>query len=118
MKAGELAEILMRGPTRSLDSEVKVVIYRPGSVGGLPAVPVRNAGFGIDWDARTFQIFTTEQITTLTPEDVEMIRKDAVKGQSWHAYQAYKKQFERIKALEAELAALRATLVAPTPSPL
>ena len=30
------------------------------------------------------------------------------KGGSWHAYQQYKKQAEHIKALEAELAALRA----------
>jgi len=108
MKAGELAEILMRVQTRSLDAEVKVVVCRPGSVGGMPSVAVRNAGLGIDWDARTFQIFTAEQVTTLTAEDVGAIRKDAVKGSSWHAFQQWRKQNDRIKELEAEIAALKA----------
>ncbi|PLC06384.1 hypothetical protein CY658_04945 [Variovorax sp. RO1] len=107
MKAADLAEIILRAPTRRLDAEAKIVVCRPGTVGGTPAVSLKSAGFGIDWDNGTFQIYPAEQLTTLSAEDVAAIHKDVVKGGSWHAFQQWKKQDARIKALEAELAALK-----------
>lgn len=107
MNAAELAERIMREPTHRLDAEVKVVVCRPGSIGGTPAVSVRSAGIGIDWDARSFLIYPADQLTPLTADDVEAIRQDVRKGSSWHAFQQWKKQDARIKELEAEVAALR-----------
>ncbi len=90
--------------------ELAVRVYQPGSLGGTPCVKVTGMHAGIDWDRAKLLISTEQPLTVLTPEDVEAIRQSAAKGQSWHAYQAYKAQNERIKALEAEVASLKAEL--------
>ena len=107
MTAGELAEHIMRAPTRKLDHQVRILTFSPGYVGGSPGSLIQAAQYGIDWDASTFQIVAADRLTKLSPEDVEAIKDSARKGQSWHAYQAFKRQDDRIKALEAELAALK-----------
>lgn len=117
MKAGELAEMIMRAPTRRLDDDVRVVTFSPGSVGGTPSVGVIQANPGFDWDNGTFQIVPASKLTQLTDVDVADIRESVNKGQSWHAFQSYKKQYERIKALEAEVAALRSAALTPKEAP-
>ena len=101
--ASRLAEILMTGNSRALDSKVRVLLHAPGSIGSAPSVAVASAQYGFDWDSGTFQIVTAEKLTRLSPEDVEAIRFSASKGQSWHAYQSQKVLRERINALEDEV---------------
>ena len=89
------------------DWRLVVKTLNPGSVGGTPSVDVTRLKFGIDWDAGKVLIETDVPLTRLTPEDVAAIHKSAKEGQSWHAYHAWKKQADRIKALEVELSLLK-----------
>jgi hypothetical protein len=91
------------------DWKIFVKVFQPGSVGGTPCVEVAGMQAGIDWDAGRIIVTTNKELTTLSPEDVAAIHKSAKSGQSWHAFQQYKKQADRIKVLEAELAALKLT---------
>lgn len=102
----QLGGVIARQPNREWTLVVKV--FNPGSVGGTPCVAVKRMDVGFDWDNGKVMIETDLPLTTLTPEDVAAIHKSAKDGQSWHAFQAYKKQAERIKTLEAELAQLKA----------
>ena len=102
----QLGAVIARQPNREWKLVVKV--FNPGTVGGTPCVAVRCLGVGFDWDNGKVMIETDLPLTTLTPEDVVAIHKSAKKGQSWHAYQSYKKQADRIKTLETELAQLKA----------
>lgn len=86
---------------------LQVVTFNPGTVGGTPTVPVKQLGPGIDWDHGKLMLYPAQPLTALKPEDVAAIHKSAREGQSWHAYQAHKALHERIRALEAELAALK-----------
>ncbi len=85
------------------DARLVVEVYRPGSIGGTPCVEVAGVFAGFDWDSGKFILKTDEKLTTLTPEQVAEIHESAMGGQSWHAYQTYKKQADRIKELEAQL---------------
>lgn len=111
MKVEEAIELLTgviaRQPNR--DWNVVVKVFNPGTVGGTPCVGVNRLHIGFDWDNGKVMLETDVPLTTLTPEDVAAIHKSAKDGQSWHAFQSYKKQAERIKALEAEIASLKAT---------
>ncbi|EOW6574234.1 hypothetical protein ACOYR7_004364, partial [Escherichia coli] len=46
-------------------------------------------------------------LTTLTPEQVADITDSVRKGQSWHAYQEYKKHKEQLEKLSMELEAAK-----------
>ena len=89
------------------DWKLVVKVFRPGTVGGTPCVEVKRLDVGFDWDNGRLMIEADAPLTTLTPEDVAAIHKSAKGGQSWHAFQSYKKQADRIKVLEAEIAALK-----------
>ena len=102
----QLGGVIARQPNRGWKLFVKV--FNPGAVGGMPCVEVKRLDVGFDWDNGKVMIETDLPLTTLTPEDVATIHKSAKEGQSWHAYQAYKKQADRIKTLETELAQLKA----------
>ncbi|OKW71452.1 hypothetical protein AWP82_06515 [Escherichia coli] len=56
-------------------------------------------------------IFPAQQLTTLTPEQVADITESVRKGQSWHAYQEYKKHKEQLEKLSIELEAARKRIV-------
>lgn len=108
MNATQLAEIILRASTRKLDDEVRIVAQaRAPTMGPRYTVGLLAAGYGIDWENGTFELVPATPLTVLTPGELEEIHKSMAKGQSWHAYQAWKKQDDRIKALEAELAALK-----------
>ena len=114
MKTEYLADLILSHPgSRALETEVRIVVHRPGSVGPMPTVAVKQAGRGCDWDQGSYLLYPETPLTELSPEDVEAIRQSVKLGSSWHAFQSYKKQADRIKSLEAELAALRAI---PSPS--
>ena len=107
MKAEQLAEIILRAPTRSLGDEVRIVVHNPGKVGPRSSVPLQVAGYGTDWERGTFELIPAMPLTRLTPEDVAAIHKSVSAGSSWHAYQAHKKLHERIQQLEAEIASMK-----------
>lgn len=88
------------------ESTLQIVVLQPGNIGGTPTVGVEQAHFGFDWDARKLMLYPVQPLTKLSDEDVAAIHKSAKEGQSWHAYQQYTKQADRIKALEAEIARL------------
>lgn len=102
----QLSEVTSRQPNREWNVVVKV--FNPGTVGGTPCVGVNRLDIGFDWDNGKVMLETDVPLTTLTREDVAAIHKSAKEGQSWHAFQSYKKQAEKIKALEAEIASLKA----------
>ncbi|ENY7211372.1 hypothetical protein ACFZKT_005715, partial [Escherichia coli] len=52
-------------------------------------------------------IFPAQPLTTLTPEQVADITDSVRKGQSWHAYQEYKKHKEQLEKLSIELDAAK-----------
>jgi hypothetical protein len=85
-----------------------VKVMSPGTVGGSPCEELTAINVGFDWDNGKIIFDTKSPLTKLSLEDVAAIHKSAKEGQSWHAYQSYKKQADRIKALETELADLKA----------
>lgn len=101
-----LSRLLARQP--NCDWKLFVKVFNPGTVGGTPCVAVTQLNFGIDWDNGKVILETEVPLTKLSGEDVADIHKSAKDGQSWHAFQSYKKQAARIKELETELNQLRA----------
>ncbi len=91
------------------DGELSVLIItqRPGAIGATPGVPVASAQAGFDWDRGKLLLRPAQPLTELTPEQMADIQASVRKGQSWHAYQAHKKQTTRIAELEAEVARLQ-----------
>ena len=87
-----------------------VVVNDPGSIGGTPCVEVETVVAGFDWDAGKMMIFPSKSLTALSPAQVDEISKSAAGGQSWHAYQAYNKYQEQLKAAEAQRDLLLAAL--------
>jgi len=85
------------------DINVRVVVHSPGSLGSTPAVDVKQIAFGIDWDNNTLLIYTDDDLTRLTPEQVNEISESVSKGNSWHSYQSYKTQKKEIDDLKNEL---------------
>ncbi|MBQ5139562.1 hypothetical protein [Klebsiella pneumoniae] len=73
------------------DPEVTIIIHSPGSVGVTPSVEVESIEAGFDWSAGQVLIYPAQPLTTLTPDQVADITTSVRKGQSWHAYEAYKK---------------------------
>lgn len=84
-----------------------IEVFSPGAIGGTPCVPVKAINAGFDWDAGKIIIEAEADLTVLSAKDVADINQSVRAGQSWHAYQAYKKQADRIRELEAEVAALK-----------
>lgn len=113
MSVQQLLDFLNKSPAgqRQIEeSKLQIVVLQPGSIGGTPVVGVEQAHFGFDWDARKLLLYPLQPLTRLAPEDVAAIHKSAKAGQSWHAYQQYTRQADRIKALEADLKEAAATL--------
>jgi hypothetical protein len=111
MEIDKAIETLTGISDRKTGRELKlfVKVFQPGSIGGTPCVEVTGMQPGFDWDAGRIILETGVQLTTLSQEDVAAIHKSAREGQSWHAYQQYKKQADRIKILEAEIESLKLT---------
>ncbi|ELL1107831.1 hypothetical protein RWG47_005517, partial [Escherichia coli] len=79
----------------------------PGSIGSTPSVEVQSIHAGFDWDSGKVLIFPSQPLTTLTPEQITDITDSVRKGQSWHAYQEYKKHQEQLEKLSIELDAAK-----------
>lgn len=87
-----------------------IVVQSQGSIGGTPCVEVGNVQAGFDWDSGKLMIYPATPLTTLSAEDVKAIRESVSKGQSWHGYQAYKKQKATQETIEAQRDDLLAAL--------
>jgi hypothetical protein len=87
-----------------------IAVQSQGSIGGTPCVEVSNVQAGFDWDSGKMMIYPSTPLTTLSAEDVGAIRESVSKGQSWHAYQAYKAQKAEQKTIETQRDVLLADL--------
>lgn len=99
--------ILSNNHSHRRDMDVTIVVHSPGSIGSTPSVEVQSIHAGFDWDSGKVLIFPSQQLTTLTPEQITDITDSVRKGQSWHAYQEYKKHQEQLEKLSIELEAAK-----------
>ena len=99
--------ILSNNHSHRRDMDVTIVIHSPGSIGSTPSVEVQSIHAGFDWDSGKVLIFPSQPLTTLTPEQITDITDSVRKGQSWHAYQEYKKHQEQLEKLSIELDAAK-----------
>ncbi|HAM5574852.1 TPA: hypothetical protein ACF3WA_001926 [Escherichia coli] len=99
--------ILSNNHSHRRDIDVTIVVHSPGSIGSTPSVEVQSIQVGFDLDAGQVMIFPAQPLTTLTPEQVADITDSVRKGQSWHAYQEYKKHKEQLEKLSIELDAAK-----------
>lgn len=99
--------ILSNNHSHRRDMDVTIVVHSPGSIGSTPSVEVQSIHAGFDWDSGKVLIFPAQPLTTLTPEQVADITDSVRKGQSWHAYQGYKKHKEQLEKLSIELDAAK-----------
>ncbi|PJI61035.1 hypothetical protein CTY41_24880 [Escherichia coli] len=95
--------ILSNNHSHRRDMDVTIVVHSPGRIGSTPSVEVQSIQVGFDWDAGQVMIFPAQPLTTLTPEQITDITDSVRKGQSWHAYQEYKKHQEQLEKLSIEL---------------
>lgn len=98
-----LSRITERMGSRLDDVNVVIEVHNPGSIGGTPAVALSGLNLGIDWDNNKLILHTKEALTTLTDEEREAVVQSVRKGQSWHAYQSYRKQSNEIDKLKKEI---------------
>lgn len=99
--------ILSNNHSHRRDMDVTIVVHSPGSIGSTPSVEVQSIHAGFDWDSGKVLIFPSQPLTTLTPEQITDITDSVRKGQSWHAYQEYKKHQEQLEKLSIELDAVK-----------
>ncbi|HGT7467632.1 TPA: ead/Ea22-like family protein [Escherichia coli] len=99
--------ILSNNHSHRRDMDVTIVVHSPGSIGSTPSVEVQSIHVGFDWDSGKVLIFPSQPLTTLTPEQITDITDSVRKGQSWHAYQEYKKHQEQLEKLSIELDAAK-----------
>lgn len=118
MKFSKFSELVARIWSNTLtqrrDPEITIAIHSLGSIGPSPSVEVESIHAGIDWDAGQVMIYPAQPLTTLTPEQVADITTSVRKGQSWHAYEAYKKhkaQLENAALEHAKVAGQRDALL-------
>lgn len=118
MKFSKFTELVARiwsnSTTQRRDPEITISIHSPGSIGASPSVAVEAIHPGFDWDAGQVMIYPAQPLTTLTPEQVNDITESVRKGQSWHAYESYKKhksQLENAALEHAKIAGQRDALL-------
>lgn len=99
--------ILSNNHSHRRDMDVTIVVHSPGSIGSTPSVEVQSIHAGFDWDSGKVLIFPSQPLATLTPEQITDITDSVRKGQSWHAYQEYKKHQEQLEKLSIELDAAK-----------
>lgn len=102
--------ILSNNHIHRRDMDVTIVVHSPGSIGSTPSVEVQSIHAGFDWDSGKVLIFPAQPLTTLTPEQITDITDSVCKGQSWHAYQEYRKHKEQLDKLSNELEAAKSKL--------
>lgn len=82
-------------------TKLVIQVLQPGSIGGTPCVDVEAISAGFDWDKGKLIIRPDKPLTSLSPDEVEAIKKSAAAGQSWHAYQTHLAHNAQIAGLQA-----------------
>lgn len=111
----DVARIRNANEMQRREHTVVIEVHRPGWIGGTPAVAVSAVFKGFDWDNGRVIICPQVPLTELTLEQVVEITESVRKGQSWHAYQEYKKykaQLENAALEHAKVAGQRDKLLA------
>ena len=118
MKFSKFSELVARIWSNTLtqrrDPDITILVHSPGSIGPSPSVEVEAIHAGSYWDAGQVMIYPAQPLTTLTPEQVADITASVRKGQSWHAFEAYKKhkaQLENAALEHAKVAGQRDALL-------
>lgn len=78
MKLKELRDKLNAMNSHHDDDEVLVEVVRRGAVGGTPAVKVRSANSGFDWDNGRFIIHTDVPLKEITLDEKRDINIDKI----------------------------------------
>jgi len=78
MKLKDLKNLLNNMSSRHDDDDVLVEVTRKGAVGGTPAVKVRSANSGFDWDNGRFIIRTEVPLKEITLEEKRDINIDTI----------------------------------------
>jgi hypothetical protein len=92
---------------RTLDAEVMVYIKQPNSIGPSPAVKVKNAQMGFDWDSGRLLIACEQDLMVADNDLINRVRK-AEEKYGWADYDLggleaqVKRLTKRIKELEDE----------------
>lgn len=90
-----------------IDAEVMVYIRQPNSIGPSPAVKVKNAQAGFDWDSGRLLIACEQDLMVADNDLINRVRK-AEEKQGWAEYELQglhtqvKRLTKRIKELEDE----------------
>ena len=105
-----LRRILAQPHPRVDERELHIVIHSPGNVGGTPSVKVEQVFLGFDWDGKKLLIYPQKPLTVLTPEQVGEITQSVRDGQSWHAFEQYKKHRQQISVLNETISRQAACL--------
>lgn len=110
----DVARIKNANEMQRREHTVVIEVHRPGWIGGTPAVAVSAVFKGFDWDNGRVIICPQVPLTELTSEQVVEVTESVRKGQSWHAYQEYKKykaQLENAALEHAKVAGQRDALL-------
>lgn len=110
----DVARISNANEMQRRELTVHIEVHRPGFIGGTPTVAVAAVFKGFDWDSGRVIICPKEPLTELTLQQVVDITESVRKGQSWHAYEAYKKhkaQLENAALEHAKVAGQRDALL-------
>lgn len=78
MKLRELRDRLNSIDSRHDDDEVLVEVVRRGAVGGTPAVKVKSANRGFDWDNGRFIIHTEVPLKEISLDEKRDINIDTI----------------------------------------
>lgn len=99
MKVSDLIAILERA---NPDDEVRIRIKSPGTVGASPAVGIKSAQSGFDWDRGSFLVFPVDDLSKDTVELLEQI-KTLQDNFGWSEYENrnLKAEIKRLKKLIA-----------------
>jgi hypothetical protein len=80
MKLKDLRDLLNKMGDRHDEDEVLVEVYRKNSMGGTPAVKVRSANSGFDWDNGRFIIQTENPVMEITKNKKRDMQIDDIIG--------------------------------------
>lgn len=110
MKLKELKEYLNSLSEIELEKTLMVPIFKPGTLGGTPALKVCSISMGFDWDSSAAFVETGANLTLLNRKEVNAIVDSVRKGQSFHA-------MKRINKLENDLKDISMMILPEKPTP-
>ena len=92
------------------ECRITIRIKNPGGMCNSQTIDAVGANFGFDWERGQLVIEPAVPLTKLTQEQLADITESVRKGQSWHSYQAHKRQANERRKLITERDELLAAL--------